>query len=387
MTRSGLVQVSDALLDGPSLLRTAASNLKRKLHRERKKREGPTKPDGDIYNVHSQVPLNDFQRISQLLTGMYPHHFPQGRGGHYDPYRRHNDISKKEWKEHTYGRAANRSKATDAMLLVHQNIEMKAEMALQAQIMFKDRRKDGAKTITATDVSSKVLLEVVTMLATGATRDEVVQKYPGHQYLLMMIKAVSGRVKGTAHSRKQTRINVQGLAAEKGVTNVWFTLNPDEAGDFNLAMHAGFSKETARLVNSKRVERAWLSTLAARDPAALAKWFDKICHSLIKHVFGFDVKSQNNRRRGGPGLGGCWRHLARRVACGGGSAARASSLSDGTSRLALDYCAELVTNAFRLAPSARRRYASNFLLAGGSAACLVHYNGPSKHFWRGELAK
>lgn len=59
----------------------------------------------------------------------------------------------------------------------------------------------------------------------------------------------------------------------------------------------------------------------------------------------------------------------------------------GTSRLALDYCAELVTNAFRLAPSARRRYASNFLLAGGSAACLVHYNGPSKHFWRGELAK
>ena len=303
-TRSGLVQVSDALMDGSSLLRTAASNLARKLRQERRKTEGPAKPDGDlIYSVHSQVPLCDFQRISQLLTGMYPHHFPQGRGGHYDPYRRHNYISKMEWKQHTYGRAANRSKATDAMLLVHQNIEMKAAMAVQAQIMFKDR-KNGARTLAATDVSSKVLLEVVTMLATGATREEVVQQYPGHQYLLTMIKAVSGRVKGTAHSRKQTRINVQGLAAEKGVTNVWFTLNPDEAGDFNLAMHAGFSKETARLVKSKRVERAWLSTLAARDPAALAKWFDRICHSLIKHVFGFDVKSNNSRRRGGPGRRG-----------------------------------------------------------------------------------
>ena len=53
---------------------------------------------------------------------------------------------------------------------------------------------------------------------------------------------------------------------------------------------------------------------------------------------------------------------------------------------ALDYCAELVTNAFRLTPSARRRDApEESLLAGGSTACLLHYNGPSKHFWRTRL--
>ena len=57
----------------------------------------------------------------------------------------------------------------------------------------------------------------------------------------------------------------------------------------------------------------------------------------------------------------------------------------GDSRLALDYCAELVTNAFRLTPSARRKDTADSLLAGGSAACLVHFNGPSKHFWRGKL--
>ena len=55
------------------------------------------------------------------------------------------------------------------------------------------------------------------------------------------------------------------------------------------------------------------------------------------------------------------------------------------SRLTLDYCAELVTNAFRLTPSARRKDSADSLLAGGSAACLVHYNGMSKHFWRGKL--
>jgi len=57
----------------------------------------------------------------------------------------------------------------------------------------------------------------------------------------------------------------------------------------------------------------------------------------------------------------------------------------GDSRLALDYCAELVTNAFRLTPSARRRDAPDSSLAGGSKACLAHYNRPSKYFWRGKL--
>ena len=61
-------------------------------------------------------------------------------------------------------------------------------------------------------------------------------------------------------------------------------------------------------------------------------------------------------------------------------------LISGDSRLTLDYCAELVTNAFRLTPSARRRDApEDSLLAGGSTACLVHFNGPSKHFWRTRL--
>ena len=57
----------------------------------------------------------------------------------------------------------------------------------------------------------------------------------------------------------------------------------------------------------------------------------------------------------------------------------------GDSRLTLDYCAELVTNAFRLTPSARRKDTADSLLAGGSTACLLHYNGPSKHFWRTRL--
>ena len=58
----------------------------------------------------------------------------------------------------------------------------------------------------------------------------------------------------------------------------------------------------------------------------------------------------------------------------------------GDSRLTLDYCAELVTNAFRLTPSARRKDTADSLLADGSKACLVHYNGPSKFFWRAKLS-
>ena len=61
-----------------------------------------------------------------------------------------------------------------------------------------------------------------------------------------------------------------------------------------------------------------------------------------------------------------------------------NAVNFGDSRLTLDYCAELVTNAFRLTPSARRRDAPDSLL-NSSKACLTHYNGPSKHFWRTRL--
>ena len=64
----------------------------------------------------------------------------------------------------------------------------------------------------------------------------------------------------------------------------------------------------------------------------------------------------------------------------------AGDAASGDSRLTLDYCAELVTNAFRLTPSARRKDTADSLLADGSKACLVHYNGPSKFFWRAKLS-
>ena len=59
-----------------------------------------------------------------------------------------------------------------------------------------------------------------------------------------------------------------------------------------------------------------------------------------------------------------------------------NAVNFGDSRLTLDYCAELVTNAFRLTPSARRKDTADSLLAGGSKACLIHFNGPSKHWHR-----
>jgi hypothetical protein len=74
--------------------------------------------------VHGRVPNGDFNRISQALAGTHPIHFVNGRGMLFDPKSIHNDYSSNEWNSYTYGAAANRSRASDAMMLDHQNMQM-----------------------------------------------------------------------------------------------------------------------------------------------------------------------------------------------------------------------------------------------------------------------
>ena len=74
--------------------------------------------------VHGRVPNGDFNRISQALAGTHPIHFVNGRGMLFDPKSIHNDYSSNEWNSYTYDAAANRSRASDAMMLDHQNMQM-----------------------------------------------------------------------------------------------------------------------------------------------------------------------------------------------------------------------------------------------------------------------
>tara|TARA_B110000046_G_scaffold56015_1_gene62588 strand:+ start:206 stop:7237 length:7032 start_codon:yes stop_codon:yes gene_type:complete len=306
------MQVSDSLLDTDGFIAAGAANLLRRLAPGRTAARARAGDDADAvgaaenydmaYNVHSRLPLVDFQRHSRLLTGMHPRHFPQGRGAQFDPYRKDNDFTDQLWKQHTYRDAANRARAQDSMLLDHQNISMKSDMALHANLIFTQNKKGGKRggsTISHADLASDNLKKAMQLLASGISREELFRTHPGYAKYFAMVKAVGARVPGTAFARKKSRENVQGLAATHGVTNVWFTLNPDEAGDFRLAMHAGFShsKLDKLYPGGVHVKRAFLNTVAARDPTALATWFDTICRAIIKNLYGYDVKT-NNRRRG-----------------------------------------------------------------------------------------
>ena len=237
-----------------------------------------------------------------MLAALYPQHFPQGRGMPYDPYRMHNDVSDVAWKRLTFARLSNRDRAQDAMLLDLQNMESKRRMLLHAQLRFK-RRGGDARTLTASDTSSKNLKEIVKLLGSGSTRDEVYRSHPRLATMMQDVSAIGGLVPGTVHARKKTRAVITGLATERSALNVWFTLNLDEFGDATLLMIVGFKNGKLREFKTVRKKRAFLETLVARDPAALATWFKNANEAVIRDLFGYDVSSERNVR-GRPGRRG-----------------------------------------------------------------------------------
>jgi len=257
---------------------------------------------GPIAVVHGKKPLGDFTHQSQLVAAVYPQHFPQARGMMFDPYRRHNHtFTPTQWKRLTFG-LSNRARAEDAFLLDLNNMESRRRMLLHAQLRFK--RRGGGTQVTAKELSSGGLKEVVDLLAAGRTRDEIYKTHPQYARLMQSVSAVSGLVRGTVHARKRKKAEMVGLATERSALNVWFTLNLDEFGDGNIVLLAGFPDGRLKECRTVAVKREFLETLVARDPAALATWFLETNVAMIKHVFGFDVSAKTANLRGSPGRRG-----------------------------------------------------------------------------------
>ena len=257
---------------------------------------------GPIAVVHGKRPLGDFTHQSQLVAAVYPQHFPQARGMMFDPYRRHNHtFTPTQWKRLTFG-LSNRARAEDAFLLDLNNMESRRRMLLHAQLRFK--RRGGGTQVTAKELSSGGLKEVVDLLAAGRTRDEIYKTHPQYARLMQSVSAVSGLVPGTVHARKRKKAEMVGLATERSALNVWFTLNLDEFGDGNIVLLAGFPDGRLKECRTVAVKREFLETLVARDPAALATWFLETNVAMIKHVFGFDVSAKTANLRGSPGRRG-----------------------------------------------------------------------------------
>ena len=257
---------------------------------------------GPIAVVHGKKPLGDFSHQSQLVAAVYPQHFPQARGMMFDPYRRHNrTFTPTQWKRLTFG-LSNRARAEDAFLLDLNNMESRRRMLLHAQLRFK--RRGGGTQVTAKELSSGRLKEVVDLLAAGRTRDEIYKTHPQYARLMQNVSAVSGLVPGTVHARKRKKAEMVGLATERSALNVWFTLNLDEFGDGNIVLLAGFPDGRLKECKTVAVKREFLETLVARDPAALATWFLETNVAMIKHVFGFDVSAKTANLRGSPGRRG-----------------------------------------------------------------------------------
>ena len=248
-TRSGIMQTGDCVASYDERLQSAAIRFQATLRtetghggssqqREEEKQEQEEKQDADseaeemkgsidgryaeekIVMVHAMCPAGDFNRHSEALVATHPFHFINGREMTFDPKRVYNGYSNLDWSRHTYGNSANRSRAQDAMLLDHQNMDMRNDLLKQSNFVFKER-DCSAQCVDSKSVNSVVLRGIVERLANGETWNQIVKEMPQLGYLLNAVSTVCGRVPGTVHDRKKSRIVPRAIASKQGCPNFW----------------------------------------------------------------------------------------------------------------------------------------------------------------------
>lgn len=69
-----------------------------------------------------------------------------------------------------------------------------------------------------------------------------------------------------------------------------YTMNFDEYGDLTLLAYVAWPVDRIKILDVKRRRRT-LSIVAARDPAAMARWFHSLNRKMVLHLLGFDLGS------------------------------------------------------------------------------------------------
>lgn len=98
----------------------------------------------------------------------------------------------------------------------------------------------------------------------------------------------------------RARRHLFGVLKRFGPLQIFFTISPDSAGTYNIAVKAGRITETAiREANLALVpNRAERKSIAATHPVECARYFSRVMNTVFEVLLGWDLKAQALKRGG-----------------------------------------------------------------------------------------
>ena len=245
---------------------------------EAQKNESTEKHDEDIvYMVpRGNKPANEYFN-PELLMGMFPTLFPYGCGALEDTSRPVK-LTLTEHIRYLLSYEDRRFETNDSFIFVVFNILQRRTACFHAQLMttrsFFQESANQLQTLNGNDIATALVN--ISKQAYSSVDD------PRINLLMKHIKAVGGRVMGSAHIRSSLRTKIHALCFYLGLPSLFITINPADIHSPVALYFAGVNLDLDNIIPQELYTTYHRAHIVATHPVATAKFFNILIKNILK---------------------------------------------------------------------------------------------------------
>jgi hypothetical protein len=213
----------------------------------------------------------------ELLMGMFPTLFPYGCGALEDQSRPVK-ITLIEHIRYLLSFEDRRFEENCSFIFVVFNMLQRRTACFHAQLMttrpYFQQSAHALETLNCNDVATALVN--ISKQAYSSVDDQRIN------LLMKHIKAVGGRVMGSAHSRSALRTKIHALCFYLGLPSIFLTINPADIHNPVVLYFAGINLDLDNILPQDLYTTYERAHIVATHPVATAKFFNTLIKSILK---------------------------------------------------------------------------------------------------------
>ena len=235
--------------------------------------------DGDLFHVipRGSEPSNEYNNPT-LLLGLYPTLFPYGTGAFEDPSRPVK-VSFKKQIQYLLCYRDRRFEENHSFMFIVFNMLQRREACLHARLRTsKPFFSNVANEITSINVKDieQVLSDLEQNRTSSLGRNAQVNT------LLSQVKAVGGKVMGSAQFRSALRTQIHALIFNQGLPSIFLTVNPADINSRVALYFAGVDLDLDAIIPKNLPSTYDRAEIIASHPVATAKFFNRLITTVLE---------------------------------------------------------------------------------------------------------
>ena len=223
------------------------------------------------------APSNEYNNPT-LLLGLYPTLFPYGTGA-FEDASRPVKISFKKQIQYLLSYHDRRFEEHHSFIFIVFNMLQRREACLHARLMtskpYFSRTADQIVSLKVDDIK-----EVLSNFEKNKTNAS--GRNPQVNALLSQVKAVGGKVMGSAYSRSALRNQIHGLIFNQGLPSIFLTINPADINSRVALYFAGVDLDLDAIIPSNLPSTYQRAEIIASHPVATAKFFHQLVTTVLE---------------------------------------------------------------------------------------------------------